>query len=334
MAALGDPRLPFGVLGGLALGVAAGVLATVLALPGARIEWEGVPVAAGTLAAPGESQASPVFPAPPAERAADRHAPPADPLPQLLEPGPYGALPRIAPDGLTPLLAYARTDPAPPEGVPWIGLVVRGLGLSRRHTEAALALPPQIALAFSPYAEALPAAMRAARRWGHEVMLGLPVDTGDPLVDPGPLAVVPGAPEVEARLLRLLARGQGYGAVLLAHADGSAADSLAPVLAQLRGRGLGIVLAPPANPAAATERVSGAGVQAVVVLDGEPDPAAIDFAFGRLEAAALKTGAAIGLMDGLPLALERLAQWLPGLAHKGFALVPPGRILQRLGEGP
>ncbi len=328
-----DPRVPFGILAGLLVGIAAGVLAGASVAPRAPIRWEGIPVVAGTLAPPaGTVPAPPAPPPPPEERLRDRHAPPADPLPELQEPGLFGALPRVAPDGRTPLSAYARTDPAPREGRPRIALVVRDVGLSRRHTEAVLALPPQIGLAFSPYVEAPAAWMRSARRWGHEVMLVLPVELGSPTADPGPLAVpvdVAGSP---TRLLRVLARGQGYLGVLVAPTGPVRAETLAPLFGRLARRGLGIVTAPEvggADPAEAT-----AFVPAVVVLDAEPDPPAVDLAFGRLEAAALREGAALGLLDGLPLTLERLAQWLPGLAPRGFALVPPSRILTRHTERP
>jgi len=333
LARAADPRLPFSLLAGLSAGVILGALAGLVVAPRAPILWEGIPVAAGTLAPPDGGSAASLFPLPPPpqDRLRDPHAPPVEPLPELQEPGPSGALPRIAPDGRTPLVAYARTDPPPPVGRPLIALVVRDVGLSRRHTEAALALPPAIGLAVSPYAEAPAALMRTARRWGHEVLLGLSVDTGLRLGDPGPLAVKPDGADAALRLQRLLARGQGYIGVLVEPAGPMEAAVLAPLLTRLSQRGLGIVTAPEVH---GVEAVDPALAPAVVVLDAMPDPPAVDFAFGRLEAAALRHGAALGLLDGLPLTLDRLAQWLPGLAPRGFALVPPSRILTRHTERP
>src|ERR1700689_1930795 len=71
--------------------------------------------------------------------------------PALIEITPDGPLPRIAADGTPPMRAYAA--PALDNGKPRIPIVVSGLGISAKMTAAALAaLPPQVTLAFAPYA--------------------------------------------------------------------------------------------------------------------------------------------------------------------------------------
>ena len=63
-------------------------------------------------------------------------APPApifDPA-SLIEDGPHGPLPRIAPDGLTPFHAYAASFDAP-DSLPRVAIVVTGLGLSADVTQ-------------------------------------------------------------------------------------------------------------------------------------------------------------------------------------------------------
>jgi len=72
--------------------------------------------------------------------------------PALVEPSAVGPLPRVAPDGRSPMQAYARPfDPR--ETRPRLALVIGGLGLNASLTEQAIAaLPPTTGLAFSPYA--------------------------------------------------------------------------------------------------------------------------------------------------------------------------------------
>src|SRR6185369_3477723 len=62
-------------------------------------------------------------------------------------PGPGGPLPIIAPDGRTPFDAYKR--PFISNGRPKIALVIGGLGLNARATQAAIeTLPGEITLSF------------------------------------------------------------------------------------------------------------------------------------------------------------------------------------------
>lgn len=80
----------------------------------------------------------------------------------LLEDGPFGPLPRIAPDGRRPFLAHAL--PFNLEDTrPKIALLLAGLGRQRELLDAALTLPAPIGLQFSPYAPDLPAMVTGAR---------------------------------------------------------------------------------------------------------------------------------------------------------------------------
>ncbi len=323
-----DPRLPFLLLGMVvALAAIAGAAAWWWRPP-APLTYRGLPQQAGPLPPlpladlPGETAAAgPPSLAP--QGRVDPLAPPADPLAALAAPGPYGLLPRIAPDGRRPFDAYRR-KPAETGRGPRIALVVRGLGLARRPTVAAMGLVPDVALAFSPYAPAVAAWLREARRLGHEVLLELPLANGRSGVDPGPLALVPGD---ELALQRLLARGPGIFALLLDPPE-VARPGLEQPVAALSRAGLGLIASRPAPalaPLARRHRVPYGA--AAVVLDAEADPMAVDFALGRLEAVAEREGGAIGITGPLPLVFERLAQWLPGLAPRGFLLVPPSQIL-------
>jgi hypothetical protein len=84
-------------------------------------------------------------------------------------------LPVIGPDGLTPARAYAR--PFKASGRPRVAIVIGGLGLDPEVTRLAVeSLPPEVTLAFSPYAPRLQEWINRARERGHEVLLEVPME--------------------------------------------------------------------------------------------------------------------------------------------------------------
>jgi hypothetical protein len=111
---------------------------------------------------------------------------PAAPIAGFYTPGPAGPLPIISQDGRTPFEAYRR--PFLPNGRPKVALMIGGLGLNSRATQAAIeTLPGEITLSFSPYAEGLQGWVDMARAHGHEVLIEAPMEPVDfPDNDPGP----------------------------------------------------------------------------------------------------------------------------------------------------
>jgi len=124
-----------------------------------------------------------------------------------------------------------------------IALVVRGLGLSTELTRSAIErLPPDVALAFSPYGRDLEALIGEARAKGFEVYIELPVEPpGFPENDAGPKALL-GALEPEDNRVRLdwsLGRVTRAAGVLLGAGGGfaSKADAVSSLAAALAERG-------------------------------------------------------------------------------------------------
>ena len=135
--------------------------------------------------------------------------------PALIETTDNGPLPRIGADGRTPLQAYAA--PVSDATKPRIAIVISGLGISAKATAAALAkLPPQVTLAFAPYAADVQTWVTQARRQGHEVLLEVPMEPFDfPDSDPGPHTLRSGVAEDAntERLVWALTRFTGYTGV-------------------------------------------------------------------------------------------------------------------------
>jgi polysaccharide deacetylase 2 family uncharacterized protein YibQ len=217
---------------------------------------------------------------------------------------------------------------------PCVAAIVTGLGLAREVSARALALPGEVGLSFSPYAEALGDWQARARQGGHEVLLDLPLQPlRYPRDDRGPLTV-PAASDgagrrQEVKLLEVLATGQGYSA-LAAEAGAFAAEpsTFAPIARVLASRGLGFVeLGGGAlRPTAQAEALAYAASTGPAA-DPESPPAAVDRQLARVEAEAARTGRALAHVQPAPESLARLAAWIETLPGKGLRLVRPGALL-------
>ncbi len=219
--------------------------------------------------------------------------------------------------------------PAPPlDGRPRVAVIVRGLGLSKQATAAAIAdLGPDITLALSAYGRDLQRDADAARASGHEVFLDVPVEpAGFPANDAGPQAILSSltATENGARLRWSLARFSGFPGLVFAPGSPALDDpaTLAPLLAEPDLRGLIWAHAGARGFAGAQSDT----VSAVIALDAGVAPAEIDAAFERLEGIARSNGAALVIVTPTPAAMARLKTWTATLGDKGLLLVPASAL--------
>lgn len=254
--------------------------------------------------------------------------------PALIEKTDNGPLPRIAADGTPPQRAYAA--PALENGHPRIAIVISGLGISAKMTAAALAsLPPQVTLAFAPYASDVQRWVGEARREGHEVLVEVPMEPYDfPDSDPGPHTLRSGVGEDAntERLVWSLTRFTGYTGVtnLLGGRLLSDPDTLEPVLTYLARRGLLFYDNGAASHSAAPDVAARTGVsfaRATATIDTIETAMEIDRQLSELENAARAHGSASGAGFIRPITIERVSQWAQGLSGRGFVLVPASAIV-------
>jgi len=266
-------------------------------------------------------------PHPPSQAAAAEGALPPAPIAGFYAPGPGGPLPIIAADGRTPFEAYAR--PFAGNGRPKVALVIGGLGLNTRTTQAAIeTLPPQVTLSFVVYAEGLQGWIDMARAKGHEVLLETPMEPVDyPDNDPGPYALMSEAPggETAKKLEWILSRASGYfgltnylGSRFLA--DDKAYESF---MGAMRGRGLGFI-----DDGLAGRKLGGGAPRASAerVIDDELTGQDIDQQLARLEASALQRGQALGAGFAYPVTLDKVVRWAQGLEQRGYQLAPASAL--------
>ena len=255
---------------------------------------------------------------------------PAAPIAGFFAPGPGGPLPIIAPDGRLPFDAYKR--PFLSNGRPKIALVIGGLGLNARATQAAIeTLPGEITLSFVPYSEGLQGWIDMARAHGHEVLLETPMEPTDyPDNDPGPYTLMTDAqgPDTVKKLEWILSRTTGYfgltnylGSRFLG--SDKAYGAFATVV---KGRGLGFI-----DDGAAGRRTGGGVPRASAerVIDEQLSKPALDQQLLALEAGALQRGQALGSGFAYPVTLETVALWAQGLEQRGFQLTPASALVSR-----
>jgi uncharacterized protein len=270
--------------------------------------------------------------------------PPAAPAIPATRPTPPAAAPPTAAPPISP--PDARAVPAwqrhqqpfdANDRRPRIALIIGELGMQQALVERALALPGPITLMFDPYSDNLPDLIARARRAGHEVLVGVPMEPSNPqAVDSGPLVLLTSldAAQNRARLGRMLERADGAVGIANIHGERFAVspDAVRPMLESLAERGLLLVDARTTPRSVMARLASELGVPRAIndrAIDEDPVRSAIDARLAEIERIAREAGTAVALGSRYPLTLDRIAAWLPTLAEKGFALAPITAVINR-----
>ena len=284
--------------------------------------------------APAQATPEPAAPTPDVPVRTASAALPKSPISGMTERTPQGLLPIIASDGRVSSDVYARPF-SNPAGRPTISVVMGGLGLNRRVTQAAIdELPPEVTLSFVPYSRGLQTWVDRARAAGHEVLIELPMEPYDyPNNDTGPLTLLTSAsPSENARRLKAL-MGSAHGYFGVTNYQGAKfatdASSAAPVMAELKARGL-VFIHDGAAPRSVLDReaqTAGVGfARADRVIDATPSADFIDEQLLHLEAIALQRGAALGSGFAYPVTIDQLREWTETLEAKGYRLAPASSL--------
>ncbi|HEY2871778.1 MAG TPA: divergent polysaccharide deacetylase family protein [Reyranella sp.] len=218
---------------------------------------------------------------------------------------------------------------------PLIAIVIDDVGLDRLHSKRAWELPGPLTMSFLPYARDLHEQAKAAHVHGQELMLHLPMEPGG-VADPGPnaLKVSLSEAELKARVTTALDSFDGY--VGVNNHMGSRFTAYRPgmetVLRQFRARGL-LFLDSRTTPSSVGDQVAQElGVPSVtrnVFLDDDEALGAVKRQLAETEAVARRQGFAVAIGHPHEATLKALAEWLPGVAAKGFALAPLSAVLRK-----
>ena len=239
-------------------------------------------------------------------------------------------------DDMTPFQAYKKPF-VPVAGRPLISIVVVDFGLSDLLSQSMLDnMPPEVSFAISPYAADPTKWAAAARAYGHEFWLSLPMQTKNVANDDGgPNTLLASAPieENQKRLLNVMGTAVGYAGLVsqkdhtLTQADLSAGQTMKQIL----GRGLAFAESNPNIPAYGLSLAMEAGspyVQNNFWLDGDLRPDAINQALRALEIQAARKGKAIAFIHPYPAVISRLQEWLKASEQNGFQIAPLSALVQ------
>jgi len=260
--------------------------------------------------------------------------PPRGPIvadPDLLEDGPNGMLPRIGTDGRKPWQVYRAAYGAADRKGGRVAVVIVDLGLKRDMTRVAIeTLPPEVTLAFSPYADNLRALVRAARLRGHEVLLAVPMEpVGYPRNDPGERTLL--TSNSTARNLGLLkwSMGRFSGYVGIVAHEGSrflgSPKHLRPILNEVKARGLMFLDPSKARTGRANELSGELGLpvaSVTAIIDEDPSPISIAAQLNAIAAKAKTDGYAVALGRPYPATIRTIKQWLASFRERNLMPAP------------
>jgi polysaccharide deacetylase 2 family uncharacterized protein YibQ len=225
-----------------------------------------------------------------------------------------------------------------PVGQPMIAVVIDDVGLDRRRSRRAMALPAPVTIALMAYAEDARQQAAAARKGGHELLVHLPMEPGSAGENPGPNALRSDLPKAEfaRRLEWNLTQFAGY--VGVNNHMGSKLTSnpaaLAPVMVALKQRGLMFLDSRTTGETKGLEVARRHGVPAVernVFIDHDVSPIAVRTALVRTEELAQRNGFAVAIGHPKDVTLDALEEWLPEVKARGFAVVPLTTIVRHVG---
>ncbi|MEM7494000.1 MAG: divergent polysaccharide deacetylase family protein [Pseudomonadota bacterium] len=217
------------------------------------------------------------------------------------------------------------------DGKPTVSIIVGGMGINRRHTQAAIdELPAEVTLSFAPGAKNLPTWVRRARADGHEVLIELPMEPYSyGRTRPHPQILRANASDTinAQRLNSLLRRVSGYygvinyqGAKFATHESASQT-----VLSALKDKGFAFFedgsLTKSVFEDIATKQ-SMTFAKSETVIDALPEGDPIEAKLMYLESQARTNGQALGTAFAYPISIDMIKDWTASLEAKGLTLAP------------
>jgi len=259
------------------------------------------------------------------------------------ESSPVGEAPRLSEPELPPTNSRAISASPPrftalpkaeqlalmPDAAARVAIIVGGLGLNRSASNAAIdTLPAKITLSFSPYADDLQGWLQKAIRFGHEVLVEVPMEGKRfPANDPGPLGLLTSLDQVqnEERLSAILEMATGSAGVL--DITGSrfreSAEHINLLFDVLAARGLFYIQG---RPGLRQGNDIVPALTADIILDERAFRASIDARLDFIEQLAKYQGSSVGLASAKPVTFERIALWLDEAGQRGVSITPISQI--------
>jgi polysaccharide deacetylase 2 family uncharacterized protein YibQ len=225
----------------------------------------------------------------------------------------------------------------PGDGEGYISIIMTDLGVSEAASSRAFDdLPPQVALAFSPYSQRVASLVEKAVAAKRETLMLLPMEPANyPHDDPGPRALLTrvALKENNDNLNWILRDAKGITGAMNFMGSSFMSDpkSLLPVFQTLRQRGAMFVENPaPAGPLGLEAAMNAElpYITADIRIDEEATELQVKQQLHNLETLARKRGYALGIAQPYPLSFTILKSWAESLSQRGITLVPLSSILK------
>jgi polysaccharide deacetylase 2 family uncharacterized protein YibQ len=255
------------------------------------------------------------------------------PIPALLGPAisnPNWQVPRIAPNGVAPMRAYAASVPA--ICGPHIALLVAGLGDDDSQSQEAITmLPAAVSFGLTPYGAHIADLAALARASGHELILEIPMQPLNPATEnAGNEALVMAGPiSLDQPMLDWdLSQFQGYAGVTDAIGASQGAgfmnnpNAKAWLLREVADKGLFFIEARQTG----TSPYAWNRTADVVIDPVNPQNEAAQLS-SLIQLAKLQGNALGILMIPAPNAVHMLQGWIQTLGAKGVSLVPVSALV-------
>lgn len=192
-------------------------------------------------------------------------------------------------------------------------------------------------MVLDPYAKDLSDWVVRSRLAGHEVMLGLPMESDRfPVYDAGPMALdtALNAEDNIKRLELVLGQVSGYTGVatIMGSRFATSEALLTPVLEVLKARGLMLATTGPQTTVATPKIAAMVGLPSVfsdVTLDEDLSRLAIEAKLNELEQIVRERTVAVAAAHPHPATIERLINWTATLKEKKVALVPVSALAKQ-----
>ncbi|WP_259779773.1 divergent polysaccharide deacetylase family protein [Aestuariispira ectoiniformans] len=219
---------------------------------------------------------------------------------------------------------------------PLIAIVIDDVGIDQKRSRHSIDLAAPLTLSFIPYGHNLQELVDLARKYGHEVMLHMPMEPMSAKVDPGPNALLTSLdkPELSRRVNWDMKQFDGY--IGINNHMGSKFTAWKPgmrlVLQEMKKRGLVFldsITSPKTVGYDMARELDVPVTRRDVFLDNVQDKKAIIKQLRQTEHVARQNGQAIAIGHPHDETILALQEWLPQVKARGFRLVPVSAIIRR-----
>ncbi|MBN8521348.1 MAG: divergent polysaccharide deacetylase family protein [Alphaproteobacteria bacterium] len=234
----------------------------------------------------------------------------------------------------TPIPLPPPSAPPPPMKAR-IAIIIDDMGISPAYSRRVMEfLPPEITLAFLPYAPQTPDLARMATAKGHELMIHVPMAAMKEDQDLGDMALRRGMtpPEITAELERMMTVFSGYQGINnhMGSYLTQDKDAMSAVMSVLESKNLFFVDSKTSPQSVAEEIARQAGVRYAardIFIDHEPTAEFVATSLHKAEKMALKRRQAVIIGHPKDVTIEGLKKWIPTLKDKGIEIVPVSHLM-------